>query len=170
MLCEKCKEREARIHITQIVDGHMMKCDFCEECAGDVTQSLHHVPEIAALLSSHKRIKEIVARDRRYGIEAYVFVREAVGRALTTKGVDAQVIPRPRVSGKELLEAIRRCALLRFGKDAKRRLNEWGVKSCDDFGEIVFNLVDAGLLGKQQSDRKEYFQGGYNFDEAFPES
>ena len=56
---------------------------------------------------------------------------------------------------------------MEFETDAKRRLNEWGVKSCEDVGEIVFNLIDAKLLGKQSSDRKEDFQNGYNFDEAF---
>ena len=73
------------------------------------------------------------------------------------------------VTGKELLEVLRIFALLRFEKDAKRHLNEWGVKSCEDFGEIVFNLVEAGLLGKRPEDHREDFQGGYDFDEAFPE-
>jgi uncharacterized repeat protein (TIGR04138 family) len=50
---------------------------------------------------------------------------------------------------------------------AKTVLNRWGVRQCEDFGEIVFNLVEKRILGKTEQDRKEDFSGGYDFDEAF---
>ncbi len=50
---------------------------------------------------------------------------------------------------------------------ARTVLNRWGVKRCEDFGELVFNLVQKGVLGKTDQDRKEDFAGGYDFDEAF---
>jgi uncharacterized repeat protein (TIGR04138 family) len=46
-------------------------------------------------------------------------------------------------------------------------LEYWGVTNCVDFGEIVFNMIGAGLLGKTDKDRKEDFSGGYDFDEMF---
>jgi len=46
-------------------------------------------------------------------------------------------------------------------------LNEWGVTRGEDFGEIVFNMVDTGLLGKTEKDSRDDFKGGYDFNEAF---
>ena len=50
---------------------------------------------------------------------------------------------------------------------AKTVLDFWGVRKCDDFGKIVFNLVERGVLGKTEQDKLEDFKGGYDFDEAF---
>ena len=55
-----------------------------------------------------------------------------------------------------------------YGKRAKATLNGWGIFKCEDFGEIVFNLIEAGLLIKQEKDSKADFHGGYDFDTAFP--
>jgi protein arginine kinase activator len=33
MLCELCKEREASVHLTQVIDGSIKKLHLCEECA-----------------------------------------------------------------------------------------------------------------------------------------
>ena len=33
MLCSVCKEKEAKVHLTQIVGDKMQKVDLCEECA-----------------------------------------------------------------------------------------------------------------------------------------
>ena len=44
---------------------------------------------------------------------------------------------------------------------------EWGIHNCRDFGEIVFNMVDNGLLAKTETDSRTDFQGGYEFDEVF---
>jgi uncharacterized repeat protein (TIGR04138 family) len=46
-------------------------------------------------------------------------------------------------------------------------LEEWGVRSCRDFGEIVFNMVEIGLLAKTDKDTRDYFQNGYDFTDAF---
>jgi uncharacterized repeat protein (TIGR04138 family) len=182
MLCDKCEEREATIHITSIVDGHETKSNLCEECCRDAAMSecsrvatlpLPHGLVSKAVFSMHEWDEDIVARivegDPRYQIGAYEFLMEAVDRALPRESRTGKPIDR-HISAKQLLDVLRAYALLRFAKDAKRRLNEWGIKSCEDFGEIVFSMVGAGLLGKQPSDRKEDFQGGYSFDEAFPES
>ena len=46
-------------------------------------------------------------------------------------------------------------------------LTSWGLHQSVDFGEIVFNLVDGGVLGKTDEDKKEDFANGYNFQDAF---
>jgi len=106
-------------------------------------------------------IEVIVEKDPRYKTEAYAFVFAALSYIQTK-------LNKPRhVTGKELLEGIRELALDRYGKMAKTVLEHWGVKKTDDFGEIVFNLVEAGLLGKTDKDRKEDFKDVYDFEEVF---
>ncbi len=71
------------------------------------------------------------------------------------------------VSGKELLEGIKELALENYGPMAKSVFEHWGVRKTDDFGEIVFNLIDAKLLGKREEDRREDFKDIYDFDKVF---
>ena len=52
------------------------------------------------------------------------------------------------VTGQELCEAIRRYALDQYGYMAKLVLNNWGIRSTGDFGEIVFNLIRIGRMRK----------------------
>ena len=44
---------------------------------------------------------------------------------------------------------------------------EWGIRSCKDFGEIVFNMVEIELLAKTDQDTRDDFAEGYEFEEAF---
>jgi uncharacterized repeat protein (TIGR04138 family) len=67
------------------------------------------------------------------------------------------------------LESIRGLAHEKFGKQAKTALTGWKIFRTDDFGEIVFEMVDAGFLAKTEDDSIEDFQNVYSFDEAFPE-
>ena len=71
------------------------------------------------------------------------------------------------VTGQELLGGIREFALQQFGPMAKTLLEEWGVRCCQDFGEIVFNMIEVGWLAKTEKDSRADFSGGYDFDEAF---
>lgn len=111
-------------------------------------------------------VDEIVRTDGRYNRETYYFVRE--GLDYTVKLLKHEQRRGPRhVSGQELLHGLRRYALDQFGPMAKTVLDHWGVRRCEDFGAIVFRLVDKGVLGKTDQDRPEDFSGGYDFDEAF---
>jgi uncharacterized repeat protein (TIGR04138 family) len=106
-------------------------------------------------------ILRIVRRDGRYGPQAYYFIFDALDYTI-------QRMRKVRhVTGKELLEGIRHYAIEHFGFLARTVLAEWGVTRTDDFGEIVFNLVEAGLLSRTDSDTKADFQGVYDFAEAF---
>ena len=103
----------------------------------------------------------ILESDTRYSAEAYLFVRE--GLDFTVRRLET---PR-HVSGQELLDGLREYAIKAFGPVAKRVLSEWGIHECVDFGYIVFNLVDQGLLGKTEKDSLEDFMDGYDFYDAF---
>jgi len=108
-----------------------------------------------------KIVEEIVAKDSRYKAEAYDFLAGALD--YTQSKLD-----KPRhVSGQELLEGIREYGLERFGLMARTVFENWGVKTTVDFGNIVFNMVNAGLLAKTEKDSIEDFKDGYDFKEAF---
>lgn len=106
-------------------------------------------------------VKAILLRDRRYAREAYEFVREALEYTRIWMG------RRGHVSGQDLLEGIRKYALDQFGPMSKPVLNLWGIKGCEDFGIIVFNLVDEKVLAKTLQDSIDDFRSGYDFEEAF---
>jgi uncharacterized repeat protein (TIGR04138 family) len=120
-------------------------------------------------LSFQETLDQIVAEDRRYDREAYVFVREALDHTIKTLKKDRTRSEARHVSGQELLEGIRQHALKEYGPMAITVLQTWGVENCEHFGDIVFNLVEKGILGKTDQDRREDFQRGYSFQTAFVE-
>ncbi len=135
----------------------------------------------------------IVQNDPRYHRDAYFFLREALDHTqkLITKGGKGDKADKSEkgekidkaesraageepgegkirhVSGQELLGGIRSYALEQFGPMALTVLNEWGVRKCEDFGELVFNMVESHLLAKTKKDSRDDFKGGYDFDTAF---
>jgi uncharacterized repeat protein (TIGR04138 family) len=111
-------------------------------------------------------LESILASDRRYQREAYLFLREALDFTQKKVAKDNKNAVR-HVSGQELLEGIRDFALAQFGPMAMMVLEEWGVRRGEDFGEIVFNLVEHGLLSKTEQDSREDFKGAYDFFQAF---
>src|SRR2546423_854455 len=111
-------------------------------------------------------LEKMVLGDSRYNREAYLFIREALD--YTQKMVEKKAKDKVRhVSGQELLRGIRRCALEQFGPMAQMVFNEWGIRTCEDFGELVFNMVESNLLAKTTEDSREDFKSGYDFFEAF---
>ena len=111
-------------------------------------------------------LHKIMERDSRYAPEAYVFLREALDFTIKLLKKPEKG-PGRHVAGGELLEGIRQYALQEYGPLALRVLQHWGVRRSEDFGEVVFNLVEAGALGKTEEDRREDFAGGYDFEAAF---
>jgi uncharacterized repeat protein (TIGR04138 family) len=111
-------------------------------------------------------LEKIVESDRRYHRDAYLFLREALDHTQkqTAKARKGDI---KHVTGKELLDGIRKYALDQFGPMTLTVFAEWGLQKCDDFGDLVFNMVDHGLLAKTEEDRREDFKGGYEFIDAF---
>ena len=70
------------------------------------------------------------------------------------------------VSGPELLEGFRDFALEQFGPMASTLMTEWGVRKCQDVGDMVFHLIEEQVFGKQDSDCREDFSEIFDFEEA----
>ncbi len=100
-------------------------------------------------------------RNPRFHGKAYLFLLSALHHVL-------QSLEHPRhITGVELAEGVRDLAMRQFGPLARTVLEHWGVHSTDDLGEIVFALVEAGVLVKEDSDRLEDFQRLFDFEEEF---
>ncbi|HVM61771.1 MAG TPA: Minf_1886 family protein [Verrucomicrobiae bacterium] len=117
-------------------------------------------------LNFAETVDDIVRADGRYDRDAYYFVREGLDFTIKMLKKDSRG-PGRHVSGQELLDGLRRYALDQFGPMSKTVLEYWGIQQCEDFGEIVFRMVDKGILGKTEEDTREDFKGGYDFNEAF---
>lgn len=71
------------------------------------------------------------------------------------------------ISGRQLLEGIRELALKEFGMMAIPVFRHWGINSTDDFGRIVWDLVQRGEMSKTERDQLSDFTGVYDFEDAF---
>lgn len=117
-------------------------------------------------VSYEEALEQILTKDPRYRRDAYLFLREALDYTQKLAGKENGGRVR-HVTGQELLDGIRQFALEQFGPMTLTVFEEWGVRNCADFGEIVFNLVESGLLAKTERDSRADFAGGYEFEEAF---
>ncbi len=111
-------------------------------------------------------LSKIVESDPRYHRDAYAFLRDALEftQKVVSKANKNQV---RHISGRELLSGIREYALLTYGPMTITVFEEWGIRSCEDFGNMVFLMVENNLLRKQDQDSPQDFKNGYAFDDAF---
>ena len=128
-------------------------------------------------------IAKLLEEDRRYPLEAYIFVFEALHYAQSVLGLGSESPsapsgseseeeesgPQRHVTGQELCQAIRQFAVEQYGYMAQLVLGNWGLHATGDFGEIVFNLIRIGRMRKTPQDRREDFDNVYDFDSAFRE-
>ena len=98
---------------------------------------------------------------------AYYFVRQGLDYTLRKLKTGEHQRENNHVSGGELLDGMREFAIEQYGPMAKTLLDTWNITTCDDFGKIVFLLVDYGVLGKTENDSPEDFSGGFDFEDAF---
>jgi uncharacterized repeat protein (TIGR04138 family) len=116
---------------------------------------------------------ELLENDKRYKIDAYMFVREALSYAQDVmkmppqKLAEGEVRAERHITGQQLCEAIRQYAVQQYGYLAKAVLNSWGIHETGDFGEIVYNLIRIKQMKKSKSDRREDFDNVYDFEGAF---
>lgn len=108
----------------------------------------------------------IRTKDHRYDRPAFFFVRQGLDYTVHNMTNRADRVHN-HVSCKELLDGLRKFALEQYGPMSYEVLTSWGIKKCEDFGEIVFLLIDAGILGKREEDKRSDFEDGFNFKEAF---
>jgi len=108
-----------------------------------------------------KRISSISEHDARFKKEAYLFILVALEYTLS------KLETRRHLTGQELSRGIAEFAREQYGCMAKLVLERWGIASTNDFGEIVYLLIEHGLLSKTEEDSKEDFSDVYSFDEEF---
>lgn len=101
---------------------------------------------------------DILGKDKRYAPRAYALLMAAVQ---SFGGSDAHF------SGEDVMEEFKEIALDEFGPLAYTVLTEWGVKRCEDIGEMMMNLAESGRVHKDDDDSTEAFACGYDFQEAF---
>ncbi len=115
------------------------------------------------------KIQAVRRRDRRFSRHAYYFVLDALDFTMTQLGREALSGEDRHVGGRELLIGIKEYASDQFGPMAALVFERWGVRRSGDFGEIVFNLIDAELLSRRPSDSRLDFADGIDFRETFAE-
>jgi uncharacterized repeat protein (TIGR04138 family) len=133
-------------------------------------------------MSIREELARVIARDPRYTIEAYAFVLESLNlaRHLKLKAQARRDRPRPsrsrkkgageappmvsgHVTGRELCLAARRLAIRYYGIMAITVLDQWGIRSTSDIGEIVYNLIASGDLDKTPTDKRSDFDDIFDF-------
>ena len=124
-------------------------------------------------------IFELLQDDPRYKLEAYQFVRDALSFAQEVLGLgkgeeqdeatplESEPLAEPHLSRQQLCEAVRQYSIEQFGYMAQMVLNNWGIESTGDVGEIVYNLIRIGLMKKTDNDRREDFENVFDFEQAF---
>lgn len=115
-------------------------------------------------------IREIRAQnERKYAEAAYFFVLEALDFTIFLEGRSRKPSEGRHISPQELLAGLRRYAQEEFGPLAPYAFRSWGVHGTEDFGYLVFQMCEAGLLNKTERDRPQDFADGFDFEEAFRE-
>ena len=141
-----------------------------------------------------KRFAKLLEQDKRFKLEAYSFIFEALdyaqnrlhlGERITSEPVtvapefesdeEEQEMDRSEeaanegkhISGQDLAEAARQYALEMYGFMAKTVLKGFGIKSTGDIGEIVYNMIKIGRMRKTPNDCRQDFEDVYDFATAF---
>ena len=106
-------------------------------------------------------VKVVISQDPKYDVGAYYFLKDALD--FTVKRViESNDGEHRHVAASELLIGFRDLALQEFGPMASTMMDEWRLHSCTDIGNMVFQLIEEGVFGKQDSDTME------DFAELFP--
>ena len=103
----------------------------------------------------------LIEMDGGYDERAYAFVLTAL------EEIVERLPQRRHVTGRELAEGCRHLALRLYGPVARTVLEHWNVRSTGDIGEIVFNLLEVGVLSKDDRDSRHDFEDVFDFAEVF---
>lgn len=107
-------------------------------------------------------ITMICRRDGRYPFSAYEWLlTEGLSYTMHRHPDFSKEAPK-HLTGREVAEGLRACAQEQFGPLAREVWSHWGIRATRDWGEIVYNLINAGLLQKHDDDRPEDFDKVYD--------
>ncbi|MDP7069864.1 MAG: hypothetical protein QF561_00775 [Phycisphaerales bacterium] len=104
-----------------------------------------------------------------YPLEAFEFVREGLSYTASQVHLEAgdpYNLDR-HVSGQELCLGLRDFAIQRYGLMARTVLECWRVHRTEDFGRIVYAMIQAGFFAEQPDDTIDDFVNVFDFREAF---
>ncbi len=110
-------------------------------------------------------IEILTDADPRYHPDAYFFLREGLDHSVKLR--KRQLGESGHVTGQQLCEGLRQIAIKSFGPMVPTVFEYWGIHKTDDFGEMVWNLIDLGVFGRTEGDSREDFKNVYSFHEAF---
>lgn len=117
-----------------------------------------------------KELLDVVGATK-YPLEAFLFVQKGleytVRRVHGRRKKGKEEPPAQHVTGQELCHGLRDYAIQQYGLLARPVLKHWRIHCCEDFGRIVFALVESEIMHKTDSDTIEDFAGVYDFAEAF---
>lgn len=117
-----------------------------------------------------------IAGTTRYPLDAFLFVQRGLDFTVTRlhgemdddEPFDPDLIEESRhVSGQDLCRGLRDFAIKEYGLLARTVLRRWSITASRDFGEIVFAMVEGGLMRKTQDDSVHDFNDVYDFASAF---
>jgi uncharacterized repeat protein (TIGR04138 family) len=109
-----------------------------------------------------KKLEQIAREDGRFSPQAIHFVYEGLG--YTTK----KLTEKPsHVTGQKLCEGLRKLAIEKWGRLAMLVLNNWGIKSTADLGEIVYLMIKNKWMSAQPTDSPDDFDDAYDFKTVF---
>lgn len=112
---------------------------------------------------------EILERTGPYPLEAFHFVREGLNYTAQRAHDDYDELPEMdrHISGQQLCIGLRDFAIDSYGLLAPQVLRHWNIHRTEDFGRIVFAMIEAGLMSKTPEDTLDDFRAVYDFEEAF---
>ena len=108
-----------------------------------------------------RKIAKISEKDGRYSKESFLFILASLEYTLS------KLTKRRHLTGQELSKGIAVYAREQYGFLAKTVLNNWGLYTTMDYGEVVYLLINGGLMNKTEDDKKEDFADAYDFNEEF---
>ena len=121
--------------------------------------------------SPETRIARVAQNHPEYAHEAYRYIANAVHViAQEIQEQEAESDPhaaKRHISIAELLDGLRTHLLKDFGRLAFDILGAWHVHTTADFGNIVYNLVEGGVLSLSPEDSIADFYNQYSFHKAF---
>lgn len=113
-------------------------------------------------------LKQIVAATK-YPLDAFHFVRRGLDYTVHQVHVnpDAMGEAERHVDGRQLCEGLRDYAVAQYGQLACTVLRRWRITRTEDFGQIVFAMVNGGLMQAQDDDDVSDFDDLFEFGPAF---
>ncbi len=120
-------------------------------------------------MSEHGQINLDAIRQQaeRFNDEAFQFIRDGLAYTLKMQQAEHGSDEQRHVTGQELSIGLRDLAIKRYGMLAETVLKRWGILRTDDFGVLVYAMIDRGEFRSSPDDSIEDFQGVYDFAEEF---